>query len=133
MGKKGNRNAVKKEKDIRSNRFYFRLNDKETAIYNERKGAQNDSDFIRHCILRSKIKTVVVDQEKTIIKNQLSILRTELGRIGNNLNQITKIINSEHKKGFVSAKILAVETHISELEKALEKHKKVLTNLSEFI
>ena len=132
MGKKGNKNAKKEEKSLRIHRLNFRLNDEELKIFNHRKGVQNKTDFIVNCIINGEVKTVVIDQEKVIIKNKLSILRTELGRIGNNLNQLTKILNAEHKKGLLSTKMLSVESHLLELENALEKHKKVLTNLSEF-
>ncbi len=132
MGKKGNNNAKKETKNLRIHRLNFRLNDEEFKIFNQKKGAQNKTDFIVNCIINGQVKTVVVDQEKVIIKNKLSILRTELGRIGNNLNQLTRIINSEHKKGLLSTKMLAVEAHLNELENTLELHKKVLTNLSEF-
>lgn len=132
MPKKGNTNAKKNLKLLRTNRLNFKLNDDEMKIFNARKGVQNKSDFIRSCILNQEIKTVYIDREKTIIKNKLSILRTEIGRIGNNINQLTKIINAEYKKGTVSTKFLDVQTHLLKLEDLLEIQKKILSNLAEF-
>jgi vacuolar-type H+-ATPase subunit I/STV1 len=125
-----------KTENTKGKRIYARLSDEEFRIFEERKKkyrVENNSDFIRACVLGNTVRTTVVDLEKKKITAKLSIIRSELNMIGNNINQITKIIHAEQKKGALANQAFQLPKHLNDLSEQLEKQKTVISNITKFI
>ena len=73
----------------RTIRKYFRVSADELKEMNARKGNMRTSIFVRHCVLGSRPLSVPA------VNNDLLV---ELRKIGTNLNQIAKKLNSSQEK-----------------------------------
>lgn len=88
----------------RSKQLNFRLSEKECDEFqvNVEKSKLKQSDYLRKCILQKDI--IVIDEVKDLVM--------ELKRIGNNLNQLTRTVNS--------GEIKSIE-ELTEVKKELDK------------
>lgn len=88
----------------RSKQLNFRLSEKEFDEFqvNIEKSKLKQSDYLRKCILQKDI--IVIDEVKDLVM--------ELKRIGNNLNQLTRTVNS--------GEIKSIE-ELTEVKKELDK------------
>jgi len=82
-----------REDRFRKNRFELTLLDEELFILEEKAKEYkiNKSDFLRSCIV---LGGVLGDNRKNYTDEQVKVLRSEINKIGNNINQIAYRLNT---------------------------------------
>lgn len=95
---------TKKDSKLRDREFHFRLSESELNDMKRRASdaGMSASDYLRWSISGKEITTrVIVDDES----GPLSKIRFQLEKLGNNLNQITRLLNS----GFINPESFRTE------------------------
>lgn len=106
---------ITKANRVRGKQLNFRLSETELEQFqrNVEKSKLKQSEYLRKCVLEKDI--IVIDEVKELMK--------ELKRIGNNLNQLTRAVNSGEVKSTESLSVVKNELEIvwNEVIQALKK------------
>jgi len=116
--------TAKKQKDLLVHDVKTRISEKEFARLSaliEKTRYRNMSELLRAIISKEPITVYTKDGSLGVVMEELVLLRRELAAIGNNLNQVTRQLNSlKGPQGKVTL-LLQASTAISQVQQKLEK------------
>ena len=115
--KKGIGGRIPLEKDDLRRPYKVYLNDKESKILLEQQevlGFKNLSQYMRFKLLKDKKRMIYVNPVELL--KQMDIYGIEMGRIGNNINQLSKHANRLNKENKLDNNI------IEDLTRSLEEY-----------
>lgn len=114
----------KREKDIRKEVYISKEENKKIKQNMEKIGSVNFSDYARKCLTNQKIYTVDFTEirEMTVA---ISTAKTDLQKIGNNINQIAKSLNTTEQN---KTKEL-IENYQNQLEDLNKNIRKTLADI----
>jgi len=89
----------------RTKRFELRLTEEESAAFIslEKELGKSRTDIIRHRVLKNSNKVLVDARE---LMKHLESIGAELGRCGNNINQLAKHANVLNKQGLLNSNVI---------------------------
>jgi cation transport regulator ChaC len=108
----------------KTRRFELRLSDEELKDFLalEKSLGISRADIVRIRVLKNSAKMLVNTKE---LMKQLDLIGTELGRSGNNINQLARHANTLHKQGQVTQGVVSdfiiVFTEYIKIQQELEK------------
>lgn len=100
------------------NRYVFRLTDEENSIFlklYEASGMNNKAKFITTILFQRELKVVKVDVSTMDYHTQLTKFFYQFQSIGNNYNQIVKILYRNFTEKKASFYLFKLENHTKEL------------------
>lgn len=113
------------EKDIRSYKYSFRLNEEQNLRFmqmlSDADDAQNRSRFIVARIFAEEFRVVRIDPTKGQYIAGLNRFYAQFQRIGNNYNQVVRAINAHFSNAAIPKQIRVLELQTRELKALSEQ------------
>jgi ABC-type transporter Mla subunit MlaD len=98
---------MKKERDNRSHRITFRLNDEEVKFLDDfsKSVGISRSDIIRNLIKKIQGDVSIIKTDRLL--NELAAMSAEQGRVNNNINQLAKHANEYSNTMGINPKVFS--------------------------
>lgn len=112
-------NTWKRERDILKKVYVSKEENQKIKRLMQKTGSRNFSAYARKCLTNQKLYTVDLTEIKELI-HEVTTAQVELKRLGNNINQISKSINTTEQN--ITKELLAnYEEQLTELNAEIRK------------
>lgn len=122
-----------KQKELLVHDVKTRISEKEFARLSaliDQTRYRNMSELLRALLAKEPVTVYTKDGSLAVVMEELVLLRRELSAIGNNLNQVTRHLNSLKGQPGKGALLLQAEATISQVQRQLEKIYPLISQLA---
>ncbi|PUZ28613.1 hypothetical protein DCC81_03780 [Chitinophaga parva] len=122
-----------KQKELLVHDVKTRISEKEFARLSSLIGQtryRNMSELLRALLAKEPVTVYTKDGSLAVVMEELVLLRRELSAIGNNLNQVTRHLNSLKGQPGKAALLLQADATISQVQRQLEKIYPLISQLA---